>query len=117
MREITKEVTYRRDGAAQVHKHELFPLLHLHRDEAVGFRIEILNSGEIRRAFQRSVEPIRPAVIRTPQQLRRSTWLSSNCGGVVPAHIEKCAKPAIVSSHRKDGFAGNLGSYELPWPA
>ena len=51
----------------EVHEYELFPDIHAERNQAILFPIEVLDAFKVGHAFERTIQPVGPAVIGTLQ--------------------------------------------------
>src|SRR5580692_7104157 len=108
-----KKITQRNRFRVEIHEHELFPSLSLHRDQAILLALKILYAVELRHSFQRTIQSIVPTVIRTMQNGSLSARFSNHGGRVVTAHIVEAPQYTIVPADDDDRLSGDTGGDEL----
>ena len=97
----------------KVDENKTFPRFHANWNQAVLCAIEILHAFELRHSFQRSIEAIVPAVIRTMQNRSLAARLSYDGSSVVPADVVKGPQGAVVAADDHDRLSGDSGTHEL----
>src|SRR5438270_10016149 len=99
----------------KVHEDKAFPGLNANWKQPVLSTIKIQNAFEFRHAFQRSIQPIFPTVVRTLQDLCMAAGLSNNRGGVVPADVVEGAQSSLGAANDYDRLSRKPGADEVPW--
>ena len=97
----------------EVHENETLPSFDANGEQAVLRAVEILHAVELGHAFERAIEAVIPAMIRTMQHGSLSAGLSDNGGGVVTADVVEGAENVVVAANYNDRFTGHRGGHKL----
>ena len=108
-----QEIRQGRGFRVEVHEDELLPGLHAHGKQAVLRAIERADALELRRALQRAIEAVAPAVIRTAKDAGRALRLGHDGRGVMAADVVERAQLVVAAAHDDQRFAGEIACDEL----
>src|SRR5271156_2430163 len=97
-----------------MNKNKIIPGGYLYRDQSVRVTIKVTNTSELRRPFERTIQAIRPSMVRAAQVLGHSRWRGHNRGRVVAADIVKPTQLVIRSANHDERFACQLEGKKLP---
>ena len=93
----------RRRVTGHVHHDPAVPLRDAHRNQPERFRIEAGRRGEARCRAERSVECVRPSVIRAvDRRTRRRRAARQQLAAAVAAHVEEPAERSVVAADEHD---------------
>src|SRR5579884_3067557 len=108
-----KEFMERLSMSVEVHKNEALPCLYANGKQAVLRTIEILYSFELGHPFERAIEAVLPAVVRTLQDLGMTAGLRDDRGRMMAANVEKSSHDAIGTAHDDNGLSGESSGNEV----
>ena len=115
LNQSAEKLMQRRGVRIEIDKDETLPSLDANRNQAILRAVEIFDAFELGHAFQRSVEAVVPAVVRTMQHRGLTARLRDDGGGVVAANVVESAKDAVSAAHNDDWFSGDDRGDELAW--
>ena len=98
----------------EVDEDEALPGFDSYGNQTVLRAIKILDSFEFGHTFQRTVESVVPAMIRTVQDGGLAAGFGYDGGSVVATDVVKGAQGPIVTANNYEGFSSNCGRDESP---
>lgn len=116
MHQAAEKFVKREGVIVEVDKDEALPGFDANRNESILRAIEILYAFELGHPFQRTVETVVPAVIRTMQVRSVTAGLSHDGSGMVAADIVETAQNSVISANYNNGFTGYAGADKLSGP-
>src|SRR5579862_7320744 len=128
--QAAEEVVQRGSLRVEIYEYKLLPGFRLHREQAVSLTLKIFDAVEFWHAFQRAIQAIVPAVVRTMQERSLAAGLGDDRRGMMTAYVVEAAQNSVMASHHNNRFAGDAGcdklarlfhlldpSHHLPGPA
>ena len=103
-----QEIRQGRGFRIEVDEDELLPGFHAHGQQSVLRAIEGADAFELRRALQRAVQAVAPAVIRTAQDAGRALLFGHDGGGMMAADVVERAQ-LVAAAHDDQRLAGSRG--------
>src|SRR5208282_1488847 len=97
----------------EIDEDEALPGFDTNRDQSVLRAVEILHPLELGHAFQRAVESVIPAVIRTMQERSLAAGFGYDGSGVMAANIVERAQNAVVAADKDYRLPGDNIAYKL----
>ena len=73
----------------EVDEYELLPNIHFHGNQSILFAVEVFHAFEFGHAFQRTVQPVIPPVIRTVKNRSQSARFGYDGCRMMPADVVK----------------------------
>src|ERR1022692_146445 len=111
-----KKIWQRRGFWIEIHEHELFPDLDLHRRQAILLAVKVLYPVELRHALQRTVQSIIPTVIRAMQDRSLSARFGNYRGSMVAAHVVEPPQCTVITAHHDNRLSRDIRRNKLPGP-
>src|SRR5262249_7917857 len=108
-----EKLLQRRCIRIEVHEHKAFPRLDANRQQTVLRPVELFHPFKFRHAFERTIQTVLPAMVRTLQYLGVTARLGNNRGRMMAAYIEEPPQPAIRASHYDDRLSCNSSCDEI----
>src|SRR5580693_7592864 len=111
--EAAEEFGERGGAVVEVDEDETLPGFDSNRNKSVLRAIEILDTFEFGHAFERPIQAVVPAVIRTMQESSLAAGFGHDGGSVMAADIVEGAQSTVVAADDDDRLARDHGAQEL----
>src|SRR5579862_2153084 len=112
LHQSAKKFLQRRSLRIEIYEHKTFPGFDADGKQTVLSAIKVFDSVEFGHAFERAIQAILPAVIRTLQHGCLTAKLGDHGGGVMPADVVKTAQRAVASAHDYYWLSGEPHGHE-----